>query len=77
MKVQCICEACRGHIANSELRPVSGSEVRTMLRKHRLTIRAVAARFDFTMKHVRDRRNNGAPWDWPLIVGIMARERSN
>lgn len=47
-----------------------------MFRKHRLTIRAVAARFDLTLKHVRSTRINGGSWDWPLIVGLMARERA-
>lgn len=72
--MNCICEACRGHITNAELRPVTGAEIRAMFRKHRITIRAFANRFDLTMKSVRDRRRNGGPWDYPLAVGIMARE---
>lgn len=73
--MNCICEACRGHISNDELRPVTGAEIRAMFRKHHITIRSFAKRFDLTMKLVRDRRRNGGPWDWPLAVGTMAHER--
>ncbi len=76
MSAACVCEACRGRIPNEELRSVTGTEIRTMLRKHRLTIRAVANRTGLTMKHVRDRRQHGGPWDWPLLVGQMVRERA-
>ena len=37
-----------------------GAMVVRLMRKHKVTIRALASRFNITMKRVREVRNNGA-----------------
>jgi len=44
----------------------TGAEIRSMMRKHRITIRQLAAKMDVTMKAVRIARNNG-----PSVLGSL------
>lgn len=44
-----------------------GAMVRRLMRRHRVTIKAIAERFNITQKRVREVRSNG-------VVGFLARE---
>lgn len=48
--------------------PVTGAEVRALMRVARVTIGQVAASGGLTQARVRQVRAEGGPWDWPLIV---------
>ena len=47
---------------------VSAAVIRALMRKYHVTIDEVAAEFDLTKKRVREARENGGQWDWPLII---------
>jgi hypothetical protein len=54
---------------------VSGKEVRSLMAKNRVTVRAIVARFHLTTARVREVRKDGGPWDWPLIIETIVNER--
>lgn len=52
---------------------MDGAEVRWMMRSRKVAIRALAARFGLTLKHVREVREHGAPagfpaWEWHWMI---------
>ena len=46
-----------------------------LMRKHRLTIRDVATRFQLPMTRVRFVRANGGPFDWPWMLTLLAQKK--
>lgn len=54
--------------------PVSGATVCRLMRRHRVTIRQIAARYNIPMTRVRYVRAHGGPLDWPLMIVTCAQE---
>ena len=58
----------------TDTRPVTAATVRFLMRRHGVTIAAVAASAGITQARVRHVRQHGGPWDWPLIIERAAQE---
>jgi|GEM_PF-4127507 hypothetical protein len=52
----------------TDTRPVTAATVRHLMRRHGVTIAAVASSAGITQARVRHVRQHGGPWDWPLII---------
>ena len=63
-----VLQALRGEVACEHSTPVlSGADVRSLMRRHRKTIRSIASEHGLTMKRVREVRENG-------VTGLLAEE---
>lgn len=52
--------------------PVSGSTIRRLMRRYRVTSAQIAAHFSLPAARVRAVRKDGGPWDWPLMIQTVA-----
>jgi hypothetical protein len=54
---------------------VSSTTIVRLMRSNRVTISQVATRFNLSAARVRTVRKAGGPWDWPLMIATVVRER--
>lgn len=59
------------------LQNVTASTIVRLMRRNRVTIDQISTRFNLSRARIRAVRKSGGPWDWPLMIATVVRERAS